>query len=289
MTLMSAHYEQPTRAISTRGCAIVIPCFDEGARLDVNAYEKFLADCDEAHLIFVDDGSRDNTLDLVMKIKARFPTKVSVLTLAENAGKAEAVRQGLLYASQRNYPYIGYWDADLATPLDVIEDFLKVARKIRSLQVVFGSRRSLLGHRINRAPGRKFVSFACASLARHAVGIPVGDTQCGAKLLRNTNVVKNALQTPFTSGWLFDVELLGRIAWNTEEAAHAFYEMPLREWYEVGGSKITCRDFAKCAVGMVKLIVQMRFGLFATGGQTSVQATAREVGIKSKPVNKLTA
>lgn len=289
MTLMSSHFEQPTRATPTRGCAIVIPCFNEGGRLEVNAYKKFVVDRDDVHFIFVDDGSRDDTLELLLKIKAMSPTKVSVLTLAENAGKDEAVRQGLMYACQRNYPYFGYWDADLATPLDVIEDFLKTARKLRDLHVVFGSRRALLGHRINRLPCRKFLSAACALFARQAVGLPVNDTQCGAKLFRNTNAVRDALGTPFTSGWLFDVELLGRIVRNVPIPHDALYEMPLREWNEVSGSKVSCVDMVKCAFRMVTLIVQMRSGSVATKSKGLTPQSAKEVGIKPKVVDKLTA
>ncbi len=289
MTLMSNKFELPLRAAVSVPCAIVIPCFNEEERLSVSAYVHFLNSCDNVHLIFVDDGSRDKTLDLLLKIKASFPRKVTTLQLADNLGKCEAVRQGLIYASRKSYSYIGYWDADLATPLDVIEDFLKTARKLRNLHVVFGSRRSLLGHKINRLPCRRLVSFACSLLARHAVGLPVKDTQCGAKLLRNTNAVRNALDVPFTSGWLFDVELLGRIVRNVPNPQHSLYEMPLREWNEVGGSKVSCVDIIKCAFRMVTLIFQVRYGSFGAGVKRPTSVSAREVFIKPKVVEELSA
>ena len=289
MTLMSNEFERPSRVAATTHCAVIVPCFNEEVRLDVAAYTRFLNSSTTVHMIFVDDGSQDNTLDLLLKIKASCPHKVTVLQLSDNLGKGEAVRQGLVYASRKSYSYIGYWDADLATPLDVIEDFLKTARKLRNLHAVLGSRRALLGHRINRLPCRKCLSFVCSLLARLAVGLPVKDTQCGAKLFRNTTAVRNALDVPFTSGWLFDVELLGRIVRNAPTPQHSLYEMPLREWNEVAGSKVSTVDVIKCAFRMVALICQMRFGSLGTKVNGPTQVSARVVGIKPKVVEELSA
>lgn len=184
-----------------------------------------------------------------------------MLDLSRNSGKAEAVRQGLVVAINRGADLVGYWDADLATPLDAIGDFVRVMRKFPETQVVYGARRMLLGHRIERTFGRRAVSRVCATLARQAVRLPIGDTQCGAKLLRSGPELREALTPPFTAVWLFDVELFARLSAGLENRPHAFSEQPLAEWDDVAGSKVSTRAIVRSGIQMVRLIAESRLDL----------------------------
>lgn len=236
--------------------AIVVPCYNEAKRLDCGSFISFLAEHESVSLVFVNDGSADATLDVLAVVQAARPEQVEVLSLLQNSGKAEAVRTGMLHAAHNGAEFIGYWDADLATPLEAIPDFTKVLSRFDEVEVVFGSRRCLLGHRINRTFFRRCVSRACSALARLAVRLPVADTQCGAKLMRNTAGLKTALSSRFTAGWLFDVELFSRISARTQDRRRAFYEMPLSEWTEVAGSKVSGKAIVKSGFQMLRLIAQ---------------------------------
>ena len=66
---------------------------------------------------------------LLETLRASDPCKFALLSLAKNCGKAEAVRQGFLTAFASNPQYVGFWDADLATPIEAIATFLELARK----------------------------------------------------------------------------------------------------------------------------------------------------------------
>lgn len=245
--------------------ALVMPCYNEAERLNAGAIAGFVRAHPGLRLILVNDGSRDATLARLMALQADCPDQVSVLDLAQNSGKAEAVRQGMLFALATGAPLIAYWDADLATPLDCAEDFARVAQRHPGLQVIFGSRRQMLGHRIHRTPMRRAVSRACATLARLALGLPVADSQCGAKMLRAGPALAAALAQPFRAGWLFDVELFARIkAALGGAAAEGFYEYPLPEWQEVAGSKVTGRAILRAGLAMLRLIAETR-GLVAPG------------------------
>jgi dolichyl-phosphate beta-glucosyltransferase len=268
-------------SVQTAECAIVIPCYNEENRFNSRAFLHFVKRALNVHLVFVDDGSKDKTLEILTMLKCIAGLNITVLSLSKNAGKAEAVRQGLIYASQRGFTFLGYWDADLATPLDAIEDFVKVGRKLDTVDVVFGSRRSLLGHRIQRSVARRAVSRTCALLARQAVRLPIGDTQCGAKLLRNTQAVRDALAHPFTAGWLFDVELFARISSKVAEPSYAFYELPLLEWEEVAGSKVTGTTIVKSGFRMLRLIAEMRLGLPKFERAEKFSVTLKEIETRS--------
>ena len=88
---------------------IVIPCYNESARLRVRDFENFL-DADHTHctLIFVDDGSRDQTIALLERIRIGHEKQVVVLHQPVNRGKAEAVRFGMNYAFGQQVPYAGF-------------------------------------------------------------------------------------------------------------------------------------------------------------------------------------
>lgn len=277
MSHMSANFEIDAAPVQTAECAIIVPCYNEEKRLNSRAFLDFAERAPNIHLVFVNDGSKDKTLEVLTKLKRAAGMNVTVLSLSKNSGKAEAVRQGLVYASQRGFTFLGYWDADLATPLDAIEDFVKVGRKLDSVDVIFGSRRNLLGHRIQRTVARRAVSRTCALLARQAVRLPIGDTQCGAKLLRNTQAVREALAEPFTAGWLFDVELFARISNKVAKRDYAFYELPLLEWEEVAGSKVSGAAIVKSGFSMLRLIAEMRFGLPQFETAEKISATLQEI------------
>jgi hypothetical protein len=116
----------------------------------------------------------------------------------------------------------------------------------------------LLGHRIRRTLRRRIISRICAGLARLAVRQSVGDTQCGAKLLRNTPDLHSALAEGFTAGWLFDVELFSRITRNGGPREGSFYEYPLPQWTEVAGSKVSTGAVLASGVRMLRLIAGAR-------------------------------
>jgi len=263
----------PGAASSNLRTAIVVPCYNEADRLDQGAFLAHLDASPETDFVFVNDGSRDTTLDRLAALRDAAPTRVTVVDLAENSGKAEAVRQGLLAAADQGAAFVGYWDADLATPLDAIDEFSRVLKKFAETQVVYGARRMMLGHRIERTLGRRIVSGICATLARQAVGLPIGDTQCGAKMMRNTPILRSAIAAPFTSGWLFDVEFFARLSAGMTERRFAFYEQPLAEWTEVAGSKVSSAAIVKSGFRMLRLIAERRLGL-SFGIEAGVSATA---------------
>ncbi len=263
MTILTTDF-LPDPAVQTAAdpaAVIVVPCYNEARRLSPAAFLAHAEAEPAVSFLFVDDGSSDDTLARLTALQAARPGQIAVLALSRNAGKAEAVRQGLRHAAAGGAAFVGYWDADLATPLNAIGDFLRIGRRLPEVEVIFGSRRMMLGHRIDRSFRRRMVSRLCAALARQAVRLPVADTQCGAKLMRNTPALRRAVAQPFTAGWLFDVELFARISARHGNARRAFFEMPLAEWDEVAGSKVTGGAIARSGLRMLRLIAETRLGL----------------------------
>ena len=235
--------------------SIIIPCYNEANRLHLETFLNFARKNPKISFVFVDDGSKDLTISLLCGAMAALPDQVDVLMMARNAGKAEAVRHGLKFSAKRGDKYVAFLDADLATPLNAINDFISVADRLEDIDVVFGSRAGGLGRRVSRDPHRKVISLVCATMGRMATGMALKDTQCGAKLFRNNDHLKNCLDVPFTAGWLFDVELFLRISNPDRHARKNFFEYPVLEWAEVPGSNIKFSDVIKGGVKMTSLIL----------------------------------
>jgi glycosyltransferase involved in cell wall biosynthesis len=232
---------------------VVVPCYNEAARLDRVAFDRKLAQTPELRFVFVDDGSTDGTAVLLNDLAARWPGRAVPLLLPRNGGKAEAVRQGMLHALRLNPTLVGYWDADLATPLAEIDRFAEGLDHAGRV-LVMGSRIRRLGSDIRRLPVRHYLGRIVATVAAGILALGVYDTQCGAKLFRVHPALANAFSRPFELDWLFDVELLERLQGQDPELlTRECLEQPLDSWTDAPGSKLTPRQFRRVAFEIVRL------------------------------------
>ena len=230
---------------------IVVPCYNEADRLDVKAFDDLPA---TTTCLFVDDGSTDATRTLIDQLCASGTHRQ--LPLARNVGKAEAVRRGLLDAIENGATRVGYWDADLATPLEEIPRFIEILDGHPDVDLVLGARIQLLGRDIHRSSARHYLGRAFATAVSSLLGLNVYDTQCGAKLFRVSEDLRAILVESFMSRWIFDVELLAR--WLTLPAdasmrSEQIYELPLETWRDVAGSKLGPLDLLRAPYELLRI------------------------------------
>ncbi len=222
---------------------LVVPCYNEADRLQEAAFLDFVRRREDARLLFVDDGSTDDTAGVLARLTAAAPGAIRVLRLERNQGKAEAVRRGIVEALALEPSLVGFWDADLATPLNAVEDFLALAAKRPEIDLVIGSRVLLMGRDIRRNPLRHYLGRVFATAASLTLGIPVYDTQCGAKVFRTNPSVAAVFAEPFRSTWIFDVELLARYLELPAEGGpprrRRIYELTVPAWHDIPGSRGT--------------------------------------------------
>jgi dolichyl-phosphate beta-glucosyltransferase len=222
---------------------LVVPCYNEAERLDDDALLSLVGgEIPATRLVLVDDGSRDQTGARLAALARRAPGRIEALALDRNRGKAEAVRQGLQRALAGGARVVGYFDADLSTPVSEIRRLLAILDGRDDVEAVIGARISLLGSDIHRSHTRHYLGRVFATLASLILQARVYDTQCGAKLFRRSSSVEAALRDPFLSRWSFDVELLGRLLVGDPTAPtiaeSQILEVPLRHWRDVPGSKL---------------------------------------------------
>lgn len=212
---------------------LIVPCYNEEKRLDLEAFEEGAQG--EIQILFVDDGSKDNTVSRIQKFIAGKPN-LHLYSCAKNGGKAAAVREGMLYAIKDPHlsqaTWMGYWDADLATPLWEVPNMIKYAELYDSkVDSIWGSRVYRLGSKIVRSPHRHYLGRGFATLISFLLKVESYDSQCGAKLLRREHI-EAAFGESFLSNWIFDVEIMLRLK------GKQLVEYPLRQWEDIPGSKV---------------------------------------------------
>ena len=262
---------------------IVVPCYNESQRLSVTSFRKFAEAHPEVHFLFVNDGSADDTLRVLHALRDSRPASFDVLHLPDNQGKAEAVRRGMLQAFERSQQrYVGYWDADLATPLAELLRFVDILDQRRQCDICFGARVRMLGRRIDRGFLRHYLGRLFATVASTVLDLAVYDTQCGAKLFRVSAQTRSLFAEPFCVNWTFDVELIARLQSQSASATSSgisrerIYELPLNTWCDVAGSKVHPFDFLKAFFETVRVYNKYgRGGRRLSAGQSSLDSPPR--------------
>ncbi len=185
--------------------SIVIPAFNEGTRLGptlekILAY--ILAQKWNAEIIVVNDGSRDNTADIVRS----FAAKDGALRLVENPGnrgKGYSVRNGMLNASGA---IVLFSDADLSSPIEEAPKLFQALEE--GADIAIGSRWLRAETQTQRQPlHRQLFGRIFNLMLRITLGLKFKDTQCGFKAFKQPAVQK-IFPLQKIERWGFDPEIL---------------------------------------------------------------------------------
>tara|TARA_R110002051_G_scaffold74049_4_gene134856 strand:+ start:19784 stop:20950 length:1167 start_codon:yes stop_codon:yes gene_type:complete len=248
-----------TRMLQKNCVGVVIPCYNEEKRLISNQFKEFAHKNLGYHLCFVNDGSTDNTLTVLEKLKEDNPENISIYNCKQNGGKAEAVRQGILHLiKDAQLDYIGFLDADLSTDFRDFNDLVKTIES-SDFKIVSGSRIARMGADITKESARKIISLTINLIIQTILGMPFKDTQCGAKVM-DREIASKMFNKKFVTKWLFDVELFMRMIryFGKTEVKSLICEQPLKRWIHADGSKLSMKDSVKIVGQLAQIAVYYR-------------------------------
>lgn len=248
-----------SRILQKNCVGVVIPCYNEEERLLSEEFKDFAHKNLGYHLCFVNDGSTDNTLEVLRKLEEESDNNISVYNCEKNGGKAEAVRQGMLHlAKDKQLDCIGFLDADLSTDFRDFDDLVETLDQ-SDFKIVSGSRMSRMGANITKESARKVISMTINLIIRTILRMPFNDTQCGAKVMRSS-VVPLLFEKPFITRWLFDVEIFMRMRkhFGKNKAKQMICEQPLKRWIHADGSKLSMKDSVKIVGQLAKIAISYR-------------------------------
>jgi len=242
--------------------AIVVPCYNEAGRLDLMSFNKFLNQKKNYTICFVNDGSSDNTLEILKSFQAGRESRIHIYDAPRNNGKAEAIRSGVNYMLENTgAANIGFMDADLATGFDDYENLVdSLTDNIDTDGMVIGSRTRVNTANIQRTAFRSASSNIFNIIIQWIIGLKVNDTQCGAKVFTR-NTANTLFQKAFISKWLFDIELLMRMRnkYGKQTMLKKFKEVSLSKWSEIEGSKITAKDALQFPIQLIRIALNYNF------------------------------
>ncbi len=258
------------------GLTAIVPCYNEGAQVEVahRAVCEALGSIDGLEVLFVDDGSSDDTLDRIRAL-AEVDSRVRYLSFARNFGLAAAVTAGFRYASK---PWAVQLDADLQCPPAETWRLLEVAAE--GYDVVFGVRRERKDswlrragaagtHRVARGllgievpQGASSFRVVRTAVGRTIVDLPTGNSHFVAKApeigARYTTVpVEHVQRSAGTSKFRF-----GRLAGDAFELLFGFSWRPLNALYGAAG-----------ALGALALLLALLGAFGAVSGAALLVAT----------------
>jgi len=242
--------------------SIIIPCYNEERNIRLGALEKVAHFLEKRKInyevIIVDDGSTDDTRNLIKKIIVDHP-KFHLL-IKHHQGKAAAVIAGLLAAKKE---YVLFTDMDQATPIDQLDLLLPWFTK--GYDVVIGSRNR------NRK-GAPFFRLAMARgfmvLRNLILNLGIKDTQCGFKSFKKKVAIdviprllvynpKRSIQgSTVTAG--FDVEFL----YIAKLLGYKIAEVPVEWHYQETRHINPFKDSLEGLIGLLKIRLNSIKGLY---------------------------
>jgi len=227
--------------------SLVIPAFNEELRL-LPTLERLHAHLSARsmsyEILVVDDGSRDNTREVVEAAATRFPN-LTLLGQRPNRGKGAAVRRGMLAARGRIRIM---WDADCSMPPEELPRL--VAQIVAgTAEIAIGSRYAKGAKTVKQPSYRVMWSRLCNKAVQRWVVPGVLDTQCGFKAF-TAGAALNLFGSATIDGWAFDLEILALarrrgfaieevgVEWKDDERSHV---NPFTDFWKVIREALTIR------------------------------------------------
>ena len=189
-----------------REISLLIPVYDEERRIKENFHKslEFLQNFKRKELIFIDDGSVDNTKKILEKlcINKKF---IRIISYKKNMGKGYAVKKGVLNSK---FDTILFSDCDLSTPLN---DFFNLEKYLDDFDIVIGSRGLRDSNvQIKQNFFKESLGKLSNYLIRFLLNIRIYDTQCGFKVFKRNSEILFKKQKINRFGFDFEILFLAK-------------------------------------------------------------------------------
>lgn len=230
--------------------SVVIPLFNEESRI-INSLPKTILYLEESikdyEIILVDDGSTDQTLQVIEKFKN---DHFKILKNEKNYGKGYSIKKGILAA---NFSLILFSDADFSTPIEELDKFLTY---LDQYDIIIGSRGMKDSQISIHQPFFKEWLGRLGNKSIQILLLPgIADTQCGFKLFKKKASIVFTKQTIWR--WGFDFEIL----WLARQMGFKIKEIPVL-WKNDQRSKVKSLDYLKTLGELLKIKYKILFNQY---------------------------
>ena len=221
---------------------VVVPCFNEAKRIAASNFVPLVSEL-KCKIIFVDDGSVDGTGDIIRGLPLESDS-YSIIRLPRNLGKAAAIMAGIKLALERDFLFIGLFDADGAIHFEDLRLAFDLIEKSPSVSVVSGARILLAGNDVIRKTQRRWIGRVVATLVALIIQIQVYDPQSPCKVYRASDL-RRIYRLQINTKWFVDAELLSQLKSIQTPGTKWLIEFPVTNWKDVDGSSLSLLSFFK--------------------------------------------
>jgi len=221
--------------------SVIIPVFNEQKRIVQFLKDMRVAAQKNWEIIFVDDGSKDDSANIIKNSGIR---NLTVVSYRSNKGKGFAVKKGVDAARGK---YIIFIDADGSVHPSMINKMLKFLKRH---DFVVGSR-TQEDSKVEQPIFREFVGICFNVYSNILFGLSIKDKLCGFKGFKS-NLAKELFSSLKSNRWVFDIEIFFKAKKNNIQP----FEIPIK-WQYKDKSKMKIYDPLKIAFELVTLRLKL--------------------------------
>lgn len=234
--------------MNTSDSLVIIPTYNEKENIE-NIIRAVFGLEKEFHILIIDDGSPDDTANIVKRLMNEFPTRLFIVERSGKLGLGTAYIAGFKWGLEHGYDYVFEMDADFShNPNDLPRLYAACAQEGYDMSI--GSRYISGVNVVNWPMGRVLMSYFASKYVRIITGLDIHDTTAGFVCYKRRVLETIELDKVRFKGYAFQIEM----KFTTVQCGFKVKEVPvIFVNRELGTSKMNTSIFGEAVFGVIQL------------------------------------
>ena len=233
---------------------IIIPTYNEKENIE-NIIRKVFSLENQFNILIIDDGSPDNTAQIVKNLQNEFSNKLFIEERTGKLGLGTAYIHGFKWALKNNYDFIFEMDADFSHDPEDLPRLLHACTN-EGGDLAIGSRYVKGVNIVNWPMSRLLMSYFASKYVKTITGMPINDSTAGFKCYSRKVLEKINLDSIEFVGYAFQIEMKfksWKYGFKIKEVPVIFTDR------QEGSSKMSGGIFYEALFGVIKMKIKSFF------------------------------
>ena len=234
---------------------VIVPTYNEIENIEA-IIDAVLSQCDDVHVLVVDDNSPDNTAQKVEACQSRYADRLFLLKRTGKQGLGTAYVDGFKWCLKRHYMFIFEMDADFSHDPRDLKRLYEVCRD-QGVELAIGSRYIQGVNVVNWPLSRVLLSYAASLYVRLITGMKIFDPTSGFICYRRSVLEAINLDEITFIGYAFQIEM----KYNTYKKKFNIQEIPIIFTDRIYGiSKLSKGIIKEAVFGVIQMRLKTILG-----------------------------